>query len=67
MSLYMENRDLLLMGGYSAGQDPDLDLAVQLWPQLISLIQQPQTDLADFESSAAALTGLFGTSQKGGL
>ncbi|MBT5727940.1 MAG: FliI/YscN family ATPase, partial [Alphaproteobacteria bacterium] len=24
MSLYMENRDLLLMGGYSAGQDPDL-------------------------------------------
>jgi len=67
MSLYMENRDLLLMGGYSAGQDPDLDRAVQLWPQLISLIQQPQTDLADFESSAAALTGLFGTSQKGGL
>ena len=67
MSLYMENRDLLLMGGYSAGQDPDLDLAVQLWPQLISLIQQPQTDLADFESSAAALTGLFGTNQKGGL
>ena len=67
MSLYMENRDLLLMGGYSAGQDPDLDLAVQLWPQLISLIQQPQTDLADFESSAAALMGLFGTSQKGGL
>jgi len=67
MSLYMENRDLLLMGGYSAGQDPDLDLAVQLWPKLISLIQQPQTELADFESSAAALTGLFGTSQKGGL
>ena len=67
MSLYMENRDLLLMGGYSAGQDPDLDLAVQLWPQLISLIQQPQTDLADFESSVAALTGLFGTSPKGGL
>ncbi len=67
MSLYMDNRDLLLMGGYSAGQDPDLDLAVQLWPQLISLIQQPQTDIADFESSAAALTGLFGTSQPGGL
>ena len=58
---------MLLMGGYSAGQDPDLDLAVQLWPQLISLIQQPQTDIADFESSAAVLTGLFGTNQQGGL
>ena len=67
MSLYMDNRDLLLMGGYSAGQDPDLDLAVQLWPQLISLIQQPQTDIADFESSATELTGLFGTNQQGGL
>jgi flagellum-specific ATP synthase len=58
---------LLLMGGYSAGQDPDLDLAVQLWPQLISLIQQSQSDIADFESSAAALTGLFGASQQGEL
>ena len=67
MSLYMDNRDLLLMGGYSAGQDPDLDLAVQLWPQLISLIQQSQSDIADFESSAAALTGLFGASQQGEL
>jgi flagellum-specific ATP synthase len=67
MSLYTDNRDLLLMGGYSAGQDPDLDLAVQLWPQLISLIQQPQTDIADFESSAAVLKGLFGTNQQGGL
>jgi flagellum-specific ATP synthase len=55
------------MGGYSAGQDPELDLAVQLWPQLISLIQQSQSDIADFESSAAALTGLFGASQQGEL
>ena len=66
-SLYFENRDLLLMGGYSAGQDPDLDLAVQLWPQLLSLIQQPQTEKADFSSSSAALISLFGDIQLGAL
>ena len=66
-SLYFENRDLLLMGGYTAGQDPDLDLAVQLWPQLLSLIQQPQMEKADFESSASALTSLFGDVQQGAL
>ena len=31
-SLYLENRDLILMGGYTPGQDIDLDLAVSLWP-----------------------------------
>ena len=66
-SLYFENRDLLLMGGYSAGQDPDLDLAVQLWPQLLSLIQQPQTEKADFENSANTLISLFGDVQQGAL
>ena len=34
VALYMENRDLILMGGYAPGQDPDLDMAVQLWPKL---------------------------------
>ena len=41
VSIYLENRDLILMGGYSQGQDPDLDVAVQLWPKLMSHIQQP--------------------------
>ena len=26
----IENRDLILMGGYTPGQDPDLDLAVAI-------------------------------------
>ena len=39
VSLYLENRDLILMGGHSPGQDPDLDLAVQLWPQLMGHVQ----------------------------
>ena len=59
VALYMENRDLILMGGYVPGQDQDLDLAVQLWPQLMTHIQQPFNESASYESSVAALKSLF--------
>ena len=59
VSLYMENRDLILMGGYAPGQDQDLDLAVQLWPQLMAHIQQPFDQSASYADSLRALTDLF--------
>ncbi len=64
VSMYLENRDLILMGGYSPGQDPDLDLAVQLWPQLMGHIQQPYTEKSPFDASVASLHGLFGGAAK---
>ena len=60
VSLYLENRDLILMGGYAPGQDPDLDLAVSIWPQLMELIQQNGADKAAFGASRNALVGLMG-------
>ena len=51
ISLYLENRDLILMGGYSPGQDLDLDEAVNQWPNLVSYLQQNQEIKADFSSS----------------
>ena len=59
VALYMENRDLILMGGYAPGQDSDLDMAVQLWPQLMAHIQQPFNESADAAQSIQALTDLF--------
>jgi flagellum-specific ATP synthase len=59
VSLYMENRDLILMGGYTPGQDPDLDLAVELWPTLTKHIQQPEAEKANFAISRDALIGLM--------
>ena len=35
VSLYTENRDLFLMGGYVQGQDPELDVAIKLWPDIV--------------------------------
>ena len=51
VSIYLENRDLVLMGGYSPGQDLDLDEAVNQWPNLVSFLKQTEDTKADFLSS----------------
>lgn len=60
IALYMDNRDLMLMGGYVAGQDPDLDEAIRLWPQIEGFIRQHPHDPAPFAESRAALVALTG-------
>ena len=60
VSLYLENRDLILMGGYSAGQDTQLDEAVNLWPTLVSYLQQKENVKANLESSISELEKILG-------
>ena len=60
VSLYLENRDLMLMGGYQAGQDPELDLAVSLWPNLTAFIKQAPNESASFAESQKALIAIMG-------
>ena len=59
LSLYMENRELLLMGGYEAGQDQDLDIAISLWPNLKSHIEQEEATKSDYVGSKKSLTAIF--------
>ena len=61
MTLYQENRDLIMMGGYVAGQDQELDVAIQMWPQLVEHISQMADEKADYETSCAALAALTGS------
>ena len=58
-SSYLENKDLLLMGGYTHGQDKDLDDAISMWPKLIDFISQSNSEKANFESSKSALLKLY--------
>lgn len=60
MSLYLENRDLMLMGGYQVGQDPELDEAVALWPKIINFIKQAPNQSASFDESQQTLIALMG-------
>jgi len=41
---FEETRDLRLMGGYKAGEDPELDNAVALIPKVITALQQSPRD-----------------------
>ncbi len=59
VSLYMENRDLLLMGGYTAGQDAELDRAVGMWNVLMGYIRQTEDDRTTFKSSRDDLVRLL--------
>ncbi len=60
ISLYMDNRDLMLMGGYMPGQDADLDEAIRLWPAIEAFIRQGAHEAASFDDSRAALLALAG-------
>jgi len=55
---YQANRDLIAMGAYRAGSDPNIDLAIRHQAAIGKLIEQPLDQSADFASSTAALAEL---------
>lgn len=58
-SIYEEARDLVLMGAYQAGSDPNIDEALAQWPALVEYIKQKPRELIDFQSSVDDLSKLF--------
>ena len=59
VSSYIENKDLLLMGGYTQGQDKDLDEAILMWPKLIDYITQLNSEKANYEIAKSELLKLY--------
>lgn len=57
---YEANRDLVLMGAYRAGADPQLDRAIVMHEALSGFISQPQREIINADDSAAALIRLMG-------
>ena len=60
ISIYLENRDLILMGGYSSGQDENLDKAISLWPELVNHISQKDSTGSTYNESKNSLITLLG-------
>lgn len=58
-SIYEENRDLVLMGAYQAGNDPNIDEAMASRPLLVEYIKQKPRELVDLDTSVNQLSGLF--------
>ena len=59
-SRYQRSRDLISVGAYAAGSDPQLDQAIKLYPVFERFLQQNLSEQADFPSSVDQLYALFG-------
>jgi flagellum-specific ATP synthase len=55
LSKLTKARDLIQLGAYQPGHDAELDLAVRLQPQLMSLLQQGMHDRAPMDASRVQL------------
>ncbi len=56
---YTENQDLINVGAYNPGSDPDIDLAIQLWPKLREFLMQALDEPARLDVSLAQLEQIF--------
>lgn len=56
---YQKNRELLQVGAYVTGSDPELDQAIALQPQMQRFLQQHMDQPANLEQSLAALAALL--------
>lgn len=59
VSVYKESKDLVLMGGYSKGQDKSIDLAHQLWPKIVEFMKQDSSEKDNIEGSFEKLKKLL--------
>ena len=57
---YEANRDLVLMGAYRAGADPDLDTAIAMHPELVGFMGQDARAVVTLDDSVATLHQLLG-------
>ncbi|WP_028534011.1 flagellar protein export ATPase FliI [Paludibacterium yongneupense] len=58
-SRYQRNRDLISVGAYVAGSDPQLDEAIRRQLQMIGFLTQPMHESHDYPSSLAQLGGVL--------
>jgi flagellum-specific ATP synthase len=59
-SSYEDNRDLLLLGAYTAGSDPVLDRAIDRHSEMLSFVSQPASACIGLAASQSQLVTEFG-------
>ncbi|WP_111640537.1 flagellar protein export ATPase FliI [Marinimicrobium alkaliphilum] len=59
LARYQQNRDLISIGAYSKGSDPDTDTAIERYPMLRAFIQQGLNQSVHFAESLANLEALL--------
>jgi len=57
-SAYRQQRDLIAVGAYQKGSDPQVDKAIAMWPQLRGFLQQEVDDPMPLAQAIEALEGI---------
>ncbi|MFN3708978.1 MAG: flagellar protein export ATPase FliI [Alishewanella aestuarii] len=55
---YQQSKDLIAIGAYVRGSDPQLDLAIQLLPRINQFLQQGMKDVVPYDDCLSALSQL---------
>ncbi len=58
-SRYQRSHDLISVGAYVAGSDPELDQAIQAYPTMVSFLQQKMHEQESYQDSQNKLMSLF--------
>jgi len=56
LAVFEKVRDLVNIGAYVKGSDPEVDTALLVMPELTSYLQQDRTDVSSFENTLQSLT-----------
>jgi flagellum-specific ATP synthase len=59
LSVYYENFDLISIGAYKAGTNPELDYAVANIEKINEFLRQTTSESFDYEETTALLKGIF--------
>lgn len=63
---YQRSRDLITIGAYARGNDPQLDEAIDLYPRMESFLVQDFTTKEDYAASRDKLDALFASNKVAG-
>jgi flagellum-specific ATP synthase len=63
MTIYEDMAELIRLGAYKAGTNPEVDEAVRLYPQLEAFLAQSKSERASMAQGYDALAAILGGAQ----
>jgi flagellum-specific ATP synthase len=61
MATYEKARDLVNIGAYVSGSDPEIDTSLQALPGITAFLQQDKTEVSDFETTLGQMDQIMGS------
>jgi flagellum-specific ATP synthase len=58
LAIFEENEELIRLGAYKKGADPEVDIAIDLRKKIETLLRQERTEFTPFEDSTKALINI---------